>query len=90
MIQLLGRFAALSLIGTLLLSLLPSGGLKRTAAFSLGLLMLLSWAEGIATLLDLPLEVPTPDSMLSATSTNVEQAAANAADALLGQWEADR
>lgn len=88
MTQLLGRFAALSMVGTVLLSLLPAGGMKRTAAFAVGLLTLMCWAEGIAALLNIQLEVPQPASVLSATDVSVEQAAATAANTLGTRWEA--
>lgn len=87
MTQLLGRFAALSMVGTVLLSLLPAGGMKRTAAFAVGLLTLMCWAEGIAALLNVQLNVPQPASVLSSTDVSVEQAAATAADALATRWE---
>lgn len=87
MAQLLGRFAALSMVGTVLLSLLPAGGMKRTAAFAVGLLTLMCWAEGIAALLNVQLNVPQPASVLSSTDVSVEQAAATAADALATRWE---
>ncbi len=87
MTQLLGRFAALSMIGTVLLSLLPSGGMKRTAAFAVGLLTLVCWAEGIAALLNIRLEVQPPSSVLSTTAVSVEKAATAAADALSSHWE---
>lgn len=87
MTQLLGRFAALSMVGTVLLSLLPAGGMKRTAAFAVGLLTLMCWAEGIAALLNVQLDVSQPASVLSSTDVSVEQAASTAADALAARWE---
>ena len=87
MTQLLGRFAALSMVGTVLLSLLPSGGMKRTAAFAVGLLTLVCWAEGIAALLDIQPDVQPPTSVLTFTKVSVEDAASAAADALSTQWE---
>lgn len=82
MTQLLGRFAALSMVGTVLLSLLPSGGMKRTAAFVLGLMTLMCWAEGVSALLNITLELPQPASMLSATGTSLEQTESAAIDVL--------
>ena len=87
MTQLLGRFAALSMLGTVLLSLLPSGGMKRTAAFAVGLLTLVCWAEGVAALLNIDLEVQQPASVLTSTAVSVEEAAAAAANALAANWE---
>ena len=87
MTQLLGRFAALSMVGTVLLSLLPSGGMKRTAAFAVGLLTLVCWAEGVAALLNIDLEVQQPASVLTSTAVSVEEAAAAAANALAANWE---
>ena len=88
MTQLLGRFAALSMIGTVLLSLLPPGGMKRTAAFAVGLLTLMCWAEGIAELLNIQLTVSAPATVLTSTDINVEQTANAAADILLTRLEA--
>lgn len=85
--QLLGRFAALSMAGTVLLSLLPAGGMKRTAAFAFGLLTLMCWAESIAALLGVQLDVQQPDTALSSTAVSVEQAAITAIDALHARWE---
>lgn len=87
MTQLLGRFAALSMLGTVLLSLLPSGGMKRTAAFAVGLLTLVCWAEGVAALLNIDLEVHPPASVLTSTAVSVEEAATAAANALAANWE---
>ena len=87
MTQLLGRFAALSMIGTVMLSLIPSGGMKRTAAFAIGLLTLVCWAEGIAELLNIHLEIQPPASVLGSTAVMIEQTAAAAADTLCGRWE---
>lgn len=87
MTQLLGRFAALSMVGTVLLSLLPSGGMKRTAAFAVGLLTLVCWAEGVAALLNIDLEVHPPASVLTSTAVSVEEAATAAANALAANWE---
>lgn len=87
MTQLLGRFAALSMIGTVLLSLLPSGGMKRTTAFAVGLLTLVCWAEGVAALLNIHLEVQPPASVLTSTSVSVEQTTADAANHLIQLWE---
>ena len=70
-----------------LLSLLPSGGMKRTAAFAVGLLTLVCWAEGVAALLNIDLEVHPPASVLTSTAVSVEEAATAAANALAANWE---
>ena len=85
--QLLGRFAALSMIGTLLLSVLPAGGMKRTAAFAVGLLTLMCWAESIAALLGTQLTHSFPDTVLMTTAVSVEQASADAAASLCSRLE---
>ena len=87
MTQLLGRFAALSMVGTVLLSLLPSGGMKRTAAFVIGLLTLMCWAEGIAALFDIQLDVSTSGAFLTDTAVSIEETSANAAAALFVRRE---
>ena len=87
MSQALGRFAALSMVGTVLLSLLPAGGMKRTAAFAVGLFTLMCWAESIAALLVIQLDVPQSDTVLSSTAVSVEQAAITAIEALNARWE---
>ena len=43
MMELLTTFAAFSMAGTVLLSLLPEGGIKRTAGLAVGLLTLMCW-----------------------------------------------
>ncbi len=89
MMDLLGTFAALSMAGTVVLSLLPEGGLKRTASMAVGLLMLLCWAEGIASLLGLKLPDMTEGQALAPTSISVENAAQEASAALHELWEVD-
>ena len=70
MLQALSTFAALSMAGTVILSLLPEGGVKRTAALVLSLLTLLCWTEGIATLLGLSFPVQDAPSALVPTSSS--------------------
>ncbi len=82
MMQLLTTFAALSMAGTVLLSLLPEGGIKRTAGLAVGLLTILCWAEGIARLLEIDLAADFPASALSSTAVTLDTAAANALVAL--------
>lgn len=88
MMQSLMTFAALSMAGTVVMSLLPEGGLKRTAGMAVGLLTLLCWAEGVASLLGIDLSTEAPASILAPTAVSVEGAAAGAISALSGQWEA--
>jgi hypothetical protein len=88
MLQALSTFAALSIAGTVILSLLAEGGVKRTAALVLSLLTLLYWAEGIATLLGLSFPVQDAASPLAPTSFCVESAAEEAAASLSERWDA--
>lgn len=80
--KLLQTFAALSLASGAVMALLPEGGLRRTAGMVVGLLMLLCWAEGIGELLALPLEFALPETVLSASGTDVTEAAAFALNTL--------
>lgn len=52
-------FIALTLCCGVVLTLLPEGSLRRTAALVLGLALTLCWADGVAALLHLP-ELPQP------------------------------
>ncbi|MBQ7850377.1 MAG: hypothetical protein IJ343_11685 [Clostridia bacterium] len=89
--ELLKRFAILTLVTGTLLSLLPDGSIRRTAAMAAALLMLLYWAEGVGTMLQacssltLPASLQTP---LIPTGESVTGYADAAADSLLRQWEA--
>lgn len=87
MMELLTTFAALSMAGTIILSLLPEGGLKRTAGMAVGLLTLVCWAEGIAAIFGIELMAAEPDSFLVPTAVTVQDAAAQAAARLKSQWE---
>lgn len=87
MMELLSTFAALSMAGTVVLSLLPEGGVKRTAAFAVGLLTLMCWAEGIAALLGFELTVSAPSTALAPTTVTVDTAAQEASAALSSMWE---
>ncbi len=86
--QMLATFATMSMIGTLLLSLLPEGGMKRTASMAVGLLTLLCWAEGIADLLGWQGTTEAPDTALVPTSVTLENIADAAAASLNSCWEA--
>lgn len=83
----LATFAALSMVGTVLLSLLPEGGIKRTAGMAVGLLTLMCWAEGIGALLGIELALSPPSTALVPTSVTVESASAQAAEALYSAGE---
>ena len=85
--QLLVTFAALSMAGTVVLSLLPEGGLKRTAGMAVGLLSLMCWAEGIAELLGIELSANLPATLLTPTSVSVEDAQEAAATTVASLWE---
>ena len=88
MLQALSTFAALSMAGTVILSLLPEGGIKRTATLVLSLLTLLCWSEGIASLLGI--SYPSQDSatVLVPTAFSMESAADEASAALSERWDA--
>ena len=90
MLKLLTTFAALSLAGTVMLSLLPEGGMKRTAGMAVGLLTLLCWAEGVASLFKLDWALAAPASVLTPTTVSVETATFAAMDELSTQWEVSR
>ena len=87
MMPLLATFAALSLAGTVMLSLLPEGSLKRTAGMAVGLLTLLCWAEGIASLFSFEWPTLTPSTVLAPTSVSVQTAETAAAAALFSALE---
>lgn len=83
--ELLKRFAALALVSGVILTLLPEGSLRRTASMAAGLLMLLCWADSIASLLEdfslLPAGAASA-SVLSPTGVDLSEASAAAAEAL--------
>lgn len=87
MMQMLATFAALSMAGTVLLSLLPEGGIKRTAGMAVGLLTLMCWADGLAALLSIDLSAAALTTVLAPTAVTVEAAAQEASTALSAQWE---
>lgn len=87
MMPLLIAFSALSMAGTVVLSLLKDGGMKRTAALAIGLLTLMCWAEGIAALLGIELELDAPDTLLTPTAYSVRDAEIQAASTLSARLE---
>ncbi len=87
MIQLLATFSAFSLAGTVALSLLPEGSLKRTAGMAIGLLTLLCWAEGVASLFKAAWATELPSTVLVPTAVSVDTASAAAEASLAAAWE---
>ena len=87
--KLLVSFAALSMASSVILSLLPEGGLKRTAGMAVGLLSVLCWAEGLSGLLGINLAAELPDSVLAPTYVSIQQAETHAAEEILSRWEAE-
>ncbi len=69
-------FIAFTLCCGVVLSLLPEGSLRRTAALVIGLVLMLCWADGIAALLHWP---PLPELPATAlVSTGYDATAAQA------------
>lgn len=89
MMQTLASFAALSMAGTVLLSLLPDGGLRRTAAMVIGLMTLMCWAEDILALLGRELPTGTFPGVLAPTSVTLQGAEQDALSVLSARWEAE-
>lgn len=88
MMKLLTTFAALSIVGTVILSLLPEGTVKRTAGMAIGLISLMCWAEGVAALLDIDLTTELPATVFAPTSVSIRTTAEDAAASLAARWEA--
>ena len=72
MLKPLFTFAALSIAGSGVLSLLPHGSLRKTAAMVIGLLTMLCWAEGFLGMLNWSGSVQSAQTIL--THTNVSLA----------------
>ena len=87
MMELLSTFAALSMAGTVILSVLPEGGIKRTAGMAVGLLTLMCWVEGITGLLGVDVSSGMPETVLAPTAVSIEEASGNASAALERIWE---
>lgn len=85
--NLLKSFAALTLVTSLLLALLPEGSLRRTAAMVAGLLLLLTWSEGLRGLLHLPEDSSAPAAVLTPTGTTVGDLAVAAQATVSSAWE---
>lgn len=93
MLELLKQFAVMTIAAGMMLSLIPEGGVRRTASMAAGLMMLLFWAQGIEKLLEAAgsLLLPgAPETPLTSTGSDVTQAAASAAQSLRGLWEGTR
>ena len=88
MMDMLVTFAALSMAGTVILSLLPEGGLKRTAGMAVGLLSLLCWAEGVSAFFGVDISIDLPETALAPTTVSIEASEEAAASAMVTQWEA--
>lgn len=88
MLKALASFAALSMAGTVVLSLLSDGGLRRTASMVIGLLMLMCWAEDIFALFGHVLPAGTLGTALSPTAVTLNGTQQEAAAALSARWEA--
>lgn len=78
MIELLRTFSTLALISGAVLTLLPEGSMRKTAAMALGLMITLCWAQGLLKLLDLPDISPSVFSALSPTDLSLADAEAKA------------
>lgn len=78
-------FVALTLCCGLVLTLLPEGSLRRTAALVIGLMMTLCWADSILALLHLPPLPDLPASVLTETGYDVQQAWDDYASTLGGE-----
>ena len=81
MLKPLFTVAALSIAGSGVLSLLPHGSLRKTAAMVIGLLTMLCWAEGFLSLLnwtgsgqsDIAVLTPTSVSLSSMISAEAPE-----------------
>lgn len=87
MLTALVSFAALSMAGTVLLSVLPEGGTRRTASLVISLVTLLCWAEGVAALIGLPFPYFAAENALVPTDFSVEHAADETAAMLAERWD---
>ncbi|MBE5804530.1 MAG: hypothetical protein E7316_08475 [Clostridiales bacterium] len=80
-------FIALTLSCGVVLSLLPEGSLRRTAALVLGLVLTLCWAEGLAGLIQWPSLPQPPQTALTLTGFDADRAQAEYAATLAGGGE---
>ncbi len=70
---LLRTFAVLSLAGSVVLSLLPPGLMRRTAAMAIGLLTLLCWMQGLLSFFDVEAAALLPATVLAPTGYQLEE-----------------
>lgn len=87
MMQLLTAFAAFSMAGTVILSLLPDSGIKRTAGMIIGLLTLSSWVQGVIGLFGFTLPDVPAVSPLVPTPVSLTAAVEEASSSLAKHWE---
>lgn len=78
-------FIALTLCCGVILTLLPDGSLRRTAALVIGLMMTLCWADSLSTLFKWPSITQTSGSMLTDTGWHANEALADDARTLGGE-----
>lgn len=87
MLELLTSFSAMTLISGAVLSLLPEGSIRRTAGMVIGLMTLMLWADGLASLKPVSQTESAPQTPLTASGENVTRASAEAAQALRERLE---
>ena len=78
-------FVALTLCCGLVLTLLPEGTLRRTAALVIGLMLTLCWADSVLALLHLPPLPDLPDTALTMTGYDAQRAWEDYASTLGGE-----
>lgn len=66
--QWLRSFAALALLCGAVMTLLPAGGIRKTAALVMGLLITLSWVDSLRELPMLPERFARPATLLTETA----------------------
>jgi len=72
--DLLRTFSTLALMASAILTLLPEGSLRKTAALALGLMITLCWAQGLIELMHFP-ELPSISSaVLAPTFHSLDEA----------------
>lgn len=62
--ELIREYAGLSMVCGAAMLLLPPGGLRRTAALAMGLVLMLFWLQGLTGLLHLPAAPEVPATLL--------------------------
>lgn len=84
-VEWLHPFIALALCSGAVMTLLPQGSLRKTAALVIGLMMTLCWAECVASLLDWPDWTLSSAPALTETGYSYEAALASLAETLGGE-----